>query len=219
MHEHVKPLIANYISREYDRGNTILFQGEAPRTACVIESGIVRAINISTQGEEQTINFHTAGEFFPSTWVFNKTPTSIYFYEAVTTAKISFVPRQELIDSFSATPETRSLLIDYLATNYSAALLMISALGRPKASEKIILILYYLCERYGETKGKHVHITLQLTHQHLASLVGLTRETTATELNKLKRSRVLDYKNQQYTVDVQGLLKLIGEDSFKDMHL
>jgi CRP/FNR family transcriptional regulator len=219
MIDHFKEFLTNYISRTYDSGNTILFQGEAPRSACVVESGVVRAINISSQGEEQTINFHAPGEFFPTTWIFDKTPTSIYFYEAVTDCKIRFVPRSELIGSFSRSPESQALLVDYLATSYSAALLRISALSQTKAKEKIMLTLYFLCQRYGVKDGKNISITLNLTHQHLASLVGLTREATATELNKLKRAKIVDYKNQKYTVNVQGLLRIIGEDSFRDIKI
>lgn len=219
MHEHFKEYLSHHVTRTYDRGSTILFQGEAPRAACVVDSGIVRAINISAQGEEQTINFCTAGEFFPTPWVFDKTTTSVYFYEAVTEAKICFVPRSELLKSFDKTSDARRLLVDYLATNYSAALIRISALGQPKAREKIMLTLYFLCQRYGETQGKQTCILLELTHQHIASLVGLTRETTATELNKLKRTGIVEYKNQKYAIDVPQLLKLIGEDSFRDIRI
>ncbi len=219
MLEHFKPLFSRFVSREYDSGNTILFQGEAPRAACIVESGVVRAINISAQGEEQTITFHTPGEFFPTTWIFDKTPTSLYFYEAVTRSKICFMPRAELINSFQKTQKAQNLLIDHLATSHSAAMLRISALGQSKAREKIMLTLYYLCQRYGDSTGDSVAISLNLTHQHLASLVGLTRETTATELNKLKRAKIVNYKNQRYTINLSELLKLIGEDSFRDIRI
>jgi CRP/FNR family transcriptional regulator, cyclic AMP receptor protein len=220
MLEHFKPLFAQYVSRDYGSGNTILFQGEAPRAACVVESGVVRGINISAQGEEQTIAFYTPGEFFPTSWIFDKTPTSLYFYEAVTLSRICFMPRAELIDSFQASPASQRLLVDYLATLHSAALLRIGALGQSKAREKIMLTLYYLCQRYGNpTKGGSVAISLNLTHQQVASLVGLTRETTATELNKLKRAKIVSYKNQRYTINLSKLLRLIGEDSFSDVQI
>lgn len=219
MLEHFEPLFTQYVSRDYGSGNTILFQGEAPRAACVVESGVVRGINISAQGEEQTIAFYTPGEFFPTSWVFDKTPTSLYFYEAVTPSRICFMPRAELIDSFQVSLASQRLLVDYLATLHSAALLRISALGQSRAKEKIMLTLYYLCQRYGDSTGKSVVISLDLTHQQLASLVGLTRETTATELNKLKHAKIVNYKNQRYTINLTKLLKLIGEDSFTGIQI
>jgi CRP-like cAMP-binding protein len=76
-----------------------------------------------------------------------------------------------------------------------------------------------LCERYGEPKGSQVRIPLTLTHQNLASMVGVTRETAATEMNRLKKQNILTYENQKYTVDTDRLLNLIGEDSFRELNI
>ena len=78
--------------------------------------------------------------------------------------------------------------------------------------------LYYLLFRYGRpTKSGNYSIELGLTHSIIASLVGLTRETTTTELSKLKRQKVLDYNLHNYTVNKQKLERMLGEDSFQDV--
>ena len=39
----------------------------------------------------------------------------------------------------------------------------------------------------------------------IASLVGLTRETTATELNKLRRRGILTYNTHEYNINKEKL--------------
>ncbi|MNU08687.1 hypothetical protein D3C72_2548440 [compost metagenome] len=53
----------------------------------------------------------------------------------------------------------------------------------------------------------------------IASLVGLTRESTAVNLAKLKERDVVTYSNFIYVVNKQNLERFIGEDSFKDVSL
>lgn len=220
MIDYLQPLIAKSIVRNFSANSTILYQGEVPQSACVLLRGVVRVFSISKQGDEQIVTFHVAGEFFPSSWIFKKSISTVFFYDALTDCEVAFIPRDELVEfMFSQSDRVRSML-DYFITNYSAFLIRVNGLEQPKARDKLIYTLYYLCQRYGDHRQKtSVHIPIALTHQHLAGLVGLTRETTAMEMNKLKRQRVITYKQQKYIVEQEKLLELIGEDSLRDISI
>lgn len=219
---YLEPLIINSVSRPYNPGSTILFQGEVPRSACVLKKGIVRVYSISAQGDEQIIGYHVEGEVFPASWIFGKTSGALFFYEAVSQCEIAFINRQDFL-TFVLSETSRSVaFLDYMATDSAASQIRISALEQPKAREKLLYTLYYLCQRYGTKSKKQpdvIDIGLLLTHQNLASLVGLTRETTATEMNKFKREKILSYQNQRYSVNIEKLLDLLGEESFRGISI
>ncbi len=215
----LQPLIAKSTKRDYSAGSTIIYQGEVPRAASILTKGIVRVFSISKQGEEQIVTFHIAGEFFPSPWIFGKTPGTLFFYEALTDCEVSFTPRSDLIDFMTSDSSRMHTLLDYFTTNYAASMIRVSALEQPKARDKLVYTLYYLCQRYGQAGSSKIKIPLALTHQNFASLVGLTRETTAIEMNKLKKEKVISYKQQEYTVNVDKLLDILGEDSFRDVSI
>lgn len=218
----LQPLLSTAITRVYSPSSTVLFQGEAPRYAAIIKKGIVRVYSISAQGDEQIIAYQVAGEFFPASWIYGKSSGTLFFYETVTESEIAFVGRQEFIEYMQSDPKRSNALLDYFVTNYAASQIRVSALEQPKAREKLLYTLYYLCQRYGNgvKKGSGVvEIELQLTHQNLASLVGLTRETTATEMNKLKREGTISYDNQYYKIHLEKLLDLIGEDSLRGISI
>lgn len=215
----LQPLIRLSITRTYSAGATILYQGEVPRSAYVISSGTVRVLSISAQGDEQIVTYHVAGEFFPTSWIFEKTSSALFFYEASEDCEIALIPRQELITYMTAQPERVQSFLNYFTTSYTASLIRISALEQPKAREKLLYTLYYLCQRHGRWHGKYVDIELSLTHQNLAGLVGLTRETTATEISKLRAKKILNYEKQHYIVNTEKLFAMLGEDSLKSLQI
>lgn len=214
------PLIKKALNRKYPAGSTIFYQGEVPRSACIIIKGAVRVYSISSQGDEQNITYHAPGEFIPSSWLFDKTPSSLFFYEAIEDSEMAFVPKSDFVEFIHTDSELSRVAMDYFITNYTASLIRINALEQAKAREKLLYTLYYLCQRYGEnTKNSSVRVKLLLTHQNIAGMVGLTRETTAMEMNKLKREKVLQYDNQKYTINTERLLDLIGEESFRNINI
>ncbi len=58
-----------------------------------------------------------------------------------------------------------------------------------------------------------------MTQSMIASLVGLTRESTAVNLKLLKKKGIVTYSNFTYTVNKHNLERFVGEDSFKNVTL
>ncbi|MCW1908439.1 MAG: Crp/Fnr family transcriptional regulator [Candidatus Saccharibacteria bacterium] len=219
MIHHLQLLIDSAVKRRFSAGSTMLYQGEVPRSAIILISGVVRVYSISEAGDEQVVIFHANGEFFPTSWIFEKTVGALFFYEAFTDCEVALVPRAELLSFIYSDPETTRFVLNYFASNYTASLIRVNALEQPKARDKLVYTLYYLCQRYSKNNdGRNfVTIPMSLTHQTLASLVGLTRETTAVEMSRLKKQKVISYKQQRYQINLEKLLEIIGEDSFKDI--
>src|SRR5690606_40243162 len=47
--------------KQFKKGEIIIFQGEAPRSAFVVKSGTVKAYNLSVGGDEKPVAFYDAG--------------------------------------------------------------------------------------------------------------------------------------------------------------
>jgi CRP-like cAMP-binding protein len=204
--------------RSFKKRSILLYQGEAPRMAYVLKSGVVKLYTINNAGEEQIAAFHAKDDIFPSSWIFGKSSTTLYYFEALTDCEVLTLPREELYKVLVSSPELLNTTLDYFVTNYTGMMMRVTALEQSRAREKIMFTLYYLLFRYGRpTKSGRYIIELGLTHSIIASLVGLTRETTTTELSKLKRQKVVDYNLHNYIVNKQKLERMLGEDSFQDI--
>ena len=118
MLDNLNPILKGAVKRAYSPTSTVLYQGEVPRSACVILKGVVRVYSISSQGDEQIVTYHVAGEFFPTSWIFQKTSGAQFFYETVTDAEIAFVSRPEFLEFIKKSPasQKRCLIISRLIT-------------------------------------------------------------------------------------------------------
>ncbi|HSW99775.1 MAG TPA: Crp/Fnr family transcriptional regulator [Patescibacteria group bacterium] len=214
---HIKPYAT---TRSFKKHTILLYQGEAPRAVHVVLDGVVKAYSINAAGEEQIVTFETKDDLFPAPWVFHKASTTLYYYEALTDVEVLTVPRDQFHTLIDESNDLRANLLDYFATSNAGLLMRITSLEQSRAREKIMFTLYYLLFRYGRetTPGIYV-VEIKLTHSVIASLIGLTRETTTNELSKLKVQKVLRYSTHQYAIDKAKLERLLGEDSFESLEI
>ncbi len=216
----ISEVLAKGTVRRVPSDSVIFYQGEVPQAAALIKRGVIKVYNLSPDGEEQLASFHVAGEFFPSTWLFGQTSSTIYFYETFTDCEICYIPRSDLTTIINKNAVNVRYFMDVYVQNYNGMLLRVTALQQAKASSKISYTLFYLLQRYGKALSQHVYkINIQLTHQQFASLVGLTRETTATEMKKFQKQGIVRYDNQVYKVNRTKLLASMGDESFNDIKL
>jgi CRP/FNR family transcriptional regulator len=210
-----------YRTKKYQKGEIILFQGEAPRQAYVAKSGIIKSYNLSAAGDEKPVGFSRLGESFPTSWIFAKTPSALFYYEAFTDVEVYLVPRDDYVAFLKNNPTMLFDEFNYFVEDHLGKSMRLNALQHSRASDKLIYTLHYLTLTHGLKKQDGVtEISLALTHQDFANLTGLTRETTATELNKLKKAGVIAYgKHTNYKVDVQRLNHVLNDQFIADLKL
>lgn len=206
--------------RTYKKGEIIIFQGEAPRNAMVVKSGIVKAYNLSINGDEKPVAFYNADNVFPAVWVYGKVASATYYYEAFTPeVEVYMVGREEFVDFIKKRPELLYLELERQLIDQFGGSLRLNALQHSRASDKLVYTLHYLALTHGQpVANNRIEINLNLTHQDFANLTGLTRETAATELNRLKKQKIIDYgKNVPYRLDLGRLMQLQNDQFISDM--
>lgn len=220
MEDIAKLLPTRSTKRSVKKRSILIYQGEIPRQAYIVLSGIFKVYRLGNMGEEQVVGFRTKGDLFPETWIFGKTSAALFYYEAMEDAEVLSVEKPVFLELLETNPDIKDKVFDYLATGYTGLLMQINALEQSRAAEKLLLMMYYLMFRYGNqtTAGTYV-VNLHLTHTTLGSLMGLTRETTTMELGRLKRKKVINYDSKSFTIYRSELEKRIGDESFGTVRL
>jgi CRP/FNR family transcriptional regulator len=214
--------LSRYTLRNYHKGEIIIFQGEAPRSSFVVKTGVVKAYNISVNGDEKPVGFYAANDTFPGAWTYDKTPSAIYYYEAFSDeVSLYAVPRADYVDFIKSHPDIMFSELERYVVDHLAKSMRLNALQHSRAGDKLIYTLHYLALSHGIKKGPHqVEITLNLTHQDFANLTGLTRETAATELNKLKHQGIIEYgKHTPYQIHLDKLASLLNDQYIAELEL
>jgi CRP-like cAMP-binding protein len=206
--------------RSVKKRSILIYQGEIPRQAYIVLSGVFKAYRLGNFGEEQIVGFRTKGDMFPETWLFGKTSSALFYYEALEDSEVLTVEKPVLLNLIESQPEIKQQVFDYFINGYTGLLMQITALEQSRAAEKLLLMMYYLMFRYGkETSPGVYHVGLRLTHTTLGSLMGLTRETTTMELGRLKRKNIVTYDSKGFTINRQELERRLGDESFASLKL
>jgi CRP/FNR family transcriptional regulator, cyclic AMP receptor protein len=217
-----RDFLEQYPVRTFKKGEIIVFQGEAPRAAFAVKEGIVKAYNLSVDGDEKPVDFYSEGEVFPDAWVYGKMASAIYYYEAFTpSVSLYAVDRAAYVSFIKTQPDLLYRELERHLIGQLGKSMRLNALEHSRASDKLIYTLHYLALSHGRTVApQEVEITLDLTHQDFANLTGLTRETAATELNKLKRRGVISYdKHKPYHLYLSKLMQLLNDQYIADVQV
>ncbi len=213
-----KSLQSAGVTRQFAKKRTILFQGEIPNSAMVLASGLVKVYGITTGGDQRTVTLLSAGDIFPVECVFDKSRVSLYYYEALSDCTVLSLSKNQFLAALESDDALKTQVFQSYMAHYTSATMHIYALEHSHAQEKLVYILQYLVARFGEKQPNGLtKIALRLSHQDIAEMVGLTRETTAVELHRLKDRKLIDYQRFAYYVNVPLLVQATGSDEFENV--
>ena len=133
-----RTFVDRYPTRNYQRGEIIIFQGEAPRSTFVVQSGVVKAYNLSIHGDEKPVGFFTELDSFPGTWIYDKVPSAIYYYEAFTPdCAVYLIPREDYVNFINTHSDMALAELDRYVNSQLALAMQLNALQHSKANEKL----------------------------------------------------------------------------------
>jgi CRP/FNR family transcriptional regulator len=216
----LEKVLKSHPVRDITKNRPMLYQGEIPTMAFYIKGGIVKIYNITNDGEERVVGYESAGGLLPIEWLFSRSQVSLYYYDTFTDCEIIRLPKAELLEFFNKNPKMALSYLDRTLSMLMGSTIHLHALQQPKARQKLLYIMQYLVLRFGKSLGgKKERIDLRLTHQEIANIIGITRETVSTEISKLIKEGVLAIDDYRYVVDMDKAVRLLGEDDFNNLML
>lgn len=203
----------------YRKGSSIFFQGEIPRHAVIVTSGVVKAYTISPDGDESIVSLYSKGSIIPIAWVSDQSPVALFNYDAVNDVRVIKVNKTDFINTVSNAQLQNEYLNSVLQTQ-TGLMLRVTGLVQARASSKICYTLYFLVFSHSIHRGDNIYeIDLKITQSMLANLIGQTRESTAKNLKLLKELGVIDYTGSTYFINKTKLEQYLGEDSFRNLDI
>lgn len=185
--------------------------GVTPTDVYYLKKGYARTYSVSESGEELTMVIFQPGDFFPL--ISTITPKKLkYYIESITEVELIPVPRTKFIEFLrSGIQKGRDeILIDFalkLTARFEGVLTRMEHLVFGTAQQRLASIILILGERFGEKHGSQIFIKSPLTHLDLASLVGITRETTTLILHDLTEKGYINFAKKHLIIKNQKNLE------------
>lgn len=187
------------IKINYRKGETILRPEDTPQGVYFIKKGYVRNYSVSKDGKELTLNIFKPKAYFPLQWAISNL-TNEYFYEAMTNVTIARISKDSFNKVILSNPKVLIDLCQRLLQQLEILYMrMHHALG-DKAYKRVINTLLFLAKRYGIKENNTIRISIPITHLCVASIAGLTRETTSKFLKEMKKNKLISYKQRKLVI-------------------
>lgn len=195
--------------RTYPRGAFIYQQGELSNRFYQLVSGRVRIVLCDNDGREHVLAIVEPGGLFGEAACFDGLP---YHTTAVTVqpSTVRVFAREAVLDAMRTQSDiTLEVLRSITRKQRLFALQLETAMFR-KAPARVAFILSRLATYYGApvAGGRATRIGLHLSHEVLASMIGVTRVTVTREIGALIRSGILT-RDKRYLIvlDPERLLE------------
>lgn len=198
-----------YKPLHYRRGEVIIRAGDQPPGIFNLKSGYVKVYSFSSSGEELALIIFKPGDIFPVSWAVNNAP-STYFVETMTVAQLWRVPREQFLAFIKEKPEVMFELTRRMLERFLGLMQRMEYLVFGNAYTKVASILLICAQRFGRSsKNGRLVIDVPLTHNDIATLVGLSRETVSIEMKKLEEKDYIAYRRRHLVI--KNMRKLARE--------
>ncbi len=184
----------------YKKGEIIMRPDDAPQGVYFVLKGYVRFYTLSKEGEELTFLLLGPGDFFPVRWALTGQQLA-YYYEAMTPVVLQRAAKDRFVAFLETNPGVLVAITGAILTRLKTVFDRMEYLAYGNAYEKVASIIYVFARDYGAKEGRQTLVRIPLTHQDIASLIGVTRETVTVEMGKLSDAGVITHKGKALAVE------------------
>jgi CRP/FNR family transcriptional regulator len=197
--------------KPYPKNQLIHYQGDPLSQIYMIKGGFVKAYTILDSGDTRTILFLSKGDIFPLAfsetmdWGEHKIR---YFYQSMTEVELSVVAASDMQAKINSDAKALAIYMNYLSASNQAVMEQLEVMKNKKAIDKVAMLLPYLVSKAGRKIRPGVYeLGLKLSHQEVADLSGVTRETTTTLVKQLEKENIIDQKHGNWVINLNNLEK------------
>ena len=174
----------------YEKGEFVIRPGGPPQGVFYIQSGLVKAYDITKYGEENLLIIRKAGEVLGLTWAITGEDRNI-LYAALARTELYYITREQFVSFLRNNPQAALPLVDMLVDMYRLHSERILNLEYRTVRERLVSFLLTAARRFGHKTAEGILLDVPLRHQDIASSISATRETTGRELSALERRGLL----------------------------
>lgn len=199
--------------KRFPRGATVFSQGDPSHSLHVVKSGLVKLISLSEKGRETILHILKPDEIFGELLLSEESRpfTAIAIEEALVTT----ISRDHFLRILFTVPIVARNFIRLLSKRLAKVEKIMAESSHTWSYYRLAKVLLQLSEQYGEEVSAGTLIQLRLTHEDLANLIGTTRETVTTQLNRFTRMGFLNRQARRLIVTRPLLTKFIHSEEVR----
>ncbi|MFN2361758.1 MAG: Crp/Fnr family transcriptional regulator [Marinobacter sp.] len=192
--------------RKFGADELIYSKGSATSTLDVIASGVVRISSVNPAGREATLVMFSAGTWFGDS-VFSPGMRRVYgatAHEAATLVEMPGDPFRELMAKY---PECYPVIVDMISRRLWGAMSIIEDDALRGIAARIGRRLLFLAQLQGDGDTGTGPVTIRITREHLANMMGMTRQGVHKWIKDFERQGLVKLTYGRITLSEPAVLQ------------
>ena len=190
----------------YPKGATLFVEGQTARGVFILCSGKVKLSTSSADGRTLILRIAEAGEVLGMPASVTGKPYELTA-DVLEPTQANFISRQDFLNFLREHGEAALRVAQQLGEIYHSAVGEMRSIGLSHSvSEKLARFLLDLSAHQDEGKGE-VRVTLTLTHEEIAQMIGASRETVTRLFTDFKKKQLLQVKGSTLIIKNRSALE------------
>ena len=194
----------------YPKGATLFVEGQSPRGVFILCSGRVKLSTSSADGKTLILRISEPGEVLGLPATVTGKPYELTA-DVIEPTQANFISRQDFLLFLREHGEVGLRVAQQLGETYHSAIAEMRTIGLSHSvGEKLARFLLDLTADHDDSKDE-VKLTLTLTHEEIAQMVGASRETVTRLFGEFKKKQLLQVKGSTLIIKSKaGLESLLS---------
>lgn len=192
----ISTFIGKIIIKRFKKNQTVLFEDESNAYMYMLLSGKVKVVQVMEDGKESIRAIHTTGDSFGELSLLDckTSPAMVVAMEDTTAAIISK-------ENFFTILYNQRKVLDNLLQMFCFRLRdsweRFQMVNFKNAAQRVVMVLQQQACGHSEKIPEGILLKDRLTHQHIADIVGLNRETVTRVIDKLQRDGAITVRKDK----------------------
>ncbi|MGE5575598.1 MAG: Crp/Fnr family transcriptional regulator [Syntrophothermus sp.] len=187
------------MERRYRKNMVIFMEGEPGEAVFFVKSGKVKLSKPAADGREQILTLLQPGDIFAEVVLFDEGPYPATA-EAIEDSVVGMIRNKDMEELIRSSPEISLKMLKVMNKKLRHAQTLIRDLALKDTNGRLAGMLLNLAEEYGERIDDRIRLSLPLTRQEIANLIGTSRETVTRLLSEFQKARVLEINRQEIVI-------------------
>ena len=181
--------------KEFKKNEVILYEEDTNEFMYIVLFGKVIVVKMTEDGKEIILAAHQLGEFFGEMSLIDgrTSPATVL---ATENSLIAIISKKDFYSLLTDYHKVLEKMLQILCSRLRDSWKRIHMLNFKNAAQRVKMLFLSLSFDKGEKEAGGVTLNIKLTHQNIADMIGLTRETVTRVLDKWQKDGEITIKNK-----------------------
>lgn len=200
--------IASCVRKRFARGERVFSTGDRPEFLYLLEVGHVQLVALEESGAERILHVFRPGDVFGE--ILLSVERRPFDAVAVDEAWVAIMSRATFLELLHTSPLCGLNFIRLISDRLFTAERDLAALSRTWTRPRLVHLLLKLADNLGQPTPQGTLITVPVTHETMASMIGASRVRVTSYLNLLRRDGLLSKQGRLMVIRTEGLKGWLG---------